>query len=114
MHSLVSLIAEQLPPDTSESSIVQLPYGPAAFGSILLIVGFLASIAYSAWRQGKDFVTPTRDFLAIMISLAFIYMIGYIILVKGKVPDGADILLGSLISAFAAIVALYFRSNGKE
>ena len=85
------------------------------FGSIagyLLIGGFLLSLAYTAWKQGDKFKVPTRDFLAIIIVLAFVIAIG--LAFTEQINEGRDILIGALIAAFSAIVAMYFKAGGED
>jgi hypothetical protein len=89
-----------------------MPTGTASIAALLLIVGFIGLVVYQAVRQGEGFRPPVRDFLAFMIVVSFVSTIAYMFV--GKVGEGADILIGALIAAFSAIVAVYFRGKGDE
>jgi nitrate reductase gamma subunit len=89
-----------------------LPTGPGAIAGMILIVGFIGLLVYQAVRQGSTFVVPTRDFIAFFIVMAFVATVAYMFV--GKPNEGADILVGALIAAFSAIVAMYFRGGKSE
>ena len=88
---------------------VVLPWGPVPTIVIAIIGGFLILHGYMAWRQGPDYVVPARDFIALLITVCFFAVVAYTFL--GKLNEGGDILLGALIAAFSAVVALYFRQT---
>jgi hypothetical protein len=95
-----------------EMALKPLPIGPAAIAGMILIVGFIMLLVYQAIRQGPAFRVPTRDFMAFLIVVAFISTIAYMFV--GKVSEGGDILVGALIAAFSAIVAMYFKGQKDE
>jgi hypothetical protein len=84
-----------------------LPFGPASIVALVLVVGFLGLMTYQAVRQGSAFRVPVRDFMALVIIGAFLGALGYMFV--GKVSEGGDIMIGALVAAFSAIIALYFR-----
>jgi hypothetical protein len=89
-----------------------LPLGPVTYIGALLATGFVGLIVYQAVRQGSSFQVPTRDFLAFFIIVGFMAVVAYMFV--GKPNEGADILIGALIAAFSAIVAMYFRGGKNE
>jgi hypothetical protein len=89
-----------------------LPYGPVALAGAFLVFGYVALIVFQAWRQGAAFVAPVRDFIALLIVVGFLSVVAYMFV--GKANEGADILVGALIAAFSAIVAMYFKVGGKD
>lgn len=91
---------------------IRLPYGPVALTLMAIIFGFLFLSGYAAWRQGPTFQVPARDFVAMLIVVGFFSTVAYTFL--GKLNEGGDILLGALIAAFSAVVALYFRQHDKD
>lgn len=88
---------------------VELPWGPVPTIAIAIIGGFLLLQVYSAWQQGPNYHVSARDFIAILIVVCFFATVAYTFL--GKLNEGGDILLGALIAAFSAVVALYFRQK---
>jgi hypothetical protein len=88
-----------------------LPFGPGALAEMVIIVGFILLMLYQAIRQGRDFQVPTRDFIAFFIVTAFIAVVGYMF--AGQANEGADILIGALVAAFSAIIAMYFGGRGR-
>jgi hypothetical protein len=89
-----------------------LPFGPGAVVLTLGLIGFVALVAYTAWRQGPAFVLPVRDYLAVLVIVMLLFAIA--VSMGGQNKEATDILLGALIAAFSAIVAFYFRNgNGK-
>jgi ABC-type Co2+ transport system permease subunit len=85
--------------------------GPGSIAIILIVVGFLGAVGYQAWKQGSGFTAPTRDFVAFAIVITFIVTIGYMML--DKITESMDILVGALIAAFSAVVAVYFNKENK-
>jgi hypothetical protein len=81
--------------------------GPVAISGLVLIGGYVLLVVFQAWRQGDQFVLPIRDILALIIVVGFLAVIAYTFV--GKASEGSDILIGTLISAFAAIVIFYFK-----
>ena len=91
---------------------VILPWGPVSAIVIGIVGGFIILHAWMAWQQGPNYVVPARDFIALLITVCFFAVVAYTFL--GKLNEGGDILLGALIAAFSAVVALYFRQHDKE
>jgi ABC-type transport system involved in cytochrome c biogenesis permease subunit len=89
------------------------PIGPVSLVALLLVVGFLVLLAYQAFRQGTSFRVPTSDFLAFFVVAAFAGTIVYMF-VGNKPNEGVDIMIGALIAAFSAIIAVYFKNKGEE
>ena len=89
---------------------VVLPWGPVSFIVTILVSGFVALEFYMVWKRGGDYRPPARDFIALLIIVCFFAVVAYTFL--GKLNEGGDILLGALIAAFSAVVALYFRQEG--
>lgn len=88
-----------------------LPFGPVSLAGAFLVAGYVALVCYQAWRQGDRFVAPARDFIAILIVIGFLSVVAYMFV---STPSAvADILIGALIAAFSAIVAMYFKVGGK-
>jgi predicted neutral ceramidase superfamily lipid hydrolase len=94
-----------------DTALKPLPYGPGSIAGLILIVGFVLAVAWQAWQQGTAFEVPTRDFLAFVIIISFVLVIAYMFV--GKTSEAADILIGALVAAFSAIVAMYFSRGGK-
>lgn len=88
---------------------VVLPWGPVPTIVIAIIGGFLVLQGYAAWQQGAAYQVSARDFIALLITVCFFAVVAYTFL--GKLNEGGDILLGALIAAFSAVVALYFRQK---
>ena len=91
---------------------VQLPWGPVGTMVFAILVGFIILHGWMAWQQGPNYVVPARDFIALLITVCFFAVVAYTFL--GKLNEGGDILLGALIAAFSAVVALYFRQRDGE
>lgn len=94
---------------------VQLPWGPVGTVVAAVVIGFLVLngvAAFLSWRRGEPYQAPARDFIALVICIGFFAVVAYTFL--GKLNEGGDILLGALIAAFSAVVALYFRQHDKE
>jgi peptidoglycan/LPS O-acetylase OafA/YrhL len=89
-----------------------LYFGPVTICAVLLIGGYVALLGYQAWMQGDDFRAPIRDILALVIVIAFMGVVAYLFV--GKPNEAADILIGALIAAFSAIVAMYFKIGGDK
>lgn len=85
--------------------------GPFAIMGLLLVAGFLGLLVYAAWRQGQGYRPPVRDFMAFAIVIGFFATMA--VAFYRPLGDAGDILLGALIAAFSAVVALYFRRNGE-
>jgi len=97
------------------SNPVQLPWGPVGTIVSAIVLGFLILTAFSAfiaWRRGEPYQAPARDFIALVICVGFFAVVAYTFL--GHLNEGGDILLGALIAAFSAVVALYFRQKNGE
>ena len=110
-----ALVALPFLPVDLNISPVQLPWGPVGFIVASIVGGFLILNgvgAVMAWRKGEHYQAPARDFIALVICVGFFAVVAYTFL--GKLNEGGDILLGALIAAFSAVVALYFRQNDKE
>jgi hypothetical protein len=95
-----------------EIALKPLPMGPLSIVGLVLVGGFVALMIYQALRQGSAFQVPTRDFMAFFIIVAFISATAYMFV--AKVSEGGDILIGALIAAFSAIVAMYFKTGKDE
>lgn len=91
---------------------VTLPWGPLATAGTAVIVGFLILNGYAAWQHGPGYQVPARDFIALLIVMGFFGISTYSFL--GSLHESGDILLGALIAAFSAVVALYFRQKDNE
>jgi hypothetical protein len=89
-----------------------LPFGPVAIAGACVVAGYVALVVYQAWRQGSAFQAPARDFIAILIVIGFLSTVAYMFVVTPNA--GADILIGALIAAFSAIVAMYFKGGGDK
>jgi hypothetical protein len=89
-----------------------LSFGPVTIAAIILIGGYVALLGYQAWMQGGDFRAPIRDILALVIVVSFMGVVAYMFV--GRANEAADILIGALIAAFSAIVAMYFKIGGGE
>jgi heme/copper-type cytochrome/quinol oxidase subunit 3 len=94
------------------SALKPLSFGPVTICAVLLIGGYVALLGYQAWLQGDAFRVPIRDILALVIVVAFMGVVAYMFV--GKANESADILIGALIAAFSAIVAMYFKIGGGE
>ena len=91
---------------------IVLPWGPVGIMVSAIVVGFVILTAFSAvmaWQRGEPYHAPARDFVALIIVIGFFAVVAYTFL--GKLEEGGDILLGALIAAFSAVVALYFRQE---
>ena len=94
---------------------IKLPWGPVGAIVTAVVVGFLVLngvAAFVAWQRGEPYQAPARDFIALVICIGFFAVVAYTFL--GKLNEGGDILLGALIAAFSAVVALYFRQHDKD
>lgn len=89
-----------------------LPWGPMTIIVTIIIAAFVLLTAYSAWVRKEKFEMPARDFVAMLIVILFGATVFYTF--YGKLNEGGDILLGALIAAFSAVVALYFRYDKGE
>jgi peptidoglycan/LPS O-acetylase OafA/YrhL len=97
---------------SDDYALKPLPFGPVAIAGACVIGGYVALVMYQAWRQGDAFRAPIRDFLAILIVIGFLSVVAYMFV---STPNAAaDILVGALIAAFSAIVAMYFKVGGKD
>jgi peptidoglycan/LPS O-acetylase OafA/YrhL len=92
-----------------EYAIKPLAFGPVTVIALVLVGGYVLMVGYQAWRQGADFQLPVRDILALLIVTGFLAVVAYMFV--SKVSEGADILIGALVAAFATIVAMYFRKG---
>lgn len=95
----------------SELPAQPLPWGPMTIIVTIIIVAFVILVGYSAWVKKEHFELPARDFVAMLIVILFGATVFYTF--YGKLNEGGDILLGALIAAFSAVVALYFRYGEK-
>lgn len=93
----------------NSTDTIAAPYGPVGVAALLLVVGFLAAIGFVAWRQGSAFQVPTRDILAVFIVLTFTGVMSLMFIFK--LEQTYDIMIGALIVAFSAVIALYFRKD---
>lgn len=94
---------------------IRLPWGPVGTVVAAVVIGFLVLngvAAFVTWSRGESYQAPARDFIALVICIGFFAVVAYTFL--GKLNEGGDILLGALIAAFSAVVALYFRQHDKE
>jgi Mn2+/Fe2+ NRAMP family transporter len=95
-----------------DTALKPLPFGPVAIAGACVVAGYVALVMYQAWRQGPAFRAPIRDFIAILIVIGFLCVVAYMFVVTPN--PSADILVGALIAAFSAIVAMYFKLGGKD
>jgi uncharacterized membrane protein affecting hemolysin expression len=87
-------------------------FGPLPVIALCLVLSFIIMVGYQAWRQGVNFQVPTKDILAMIIVVGFLSVVAYMFV--GTPNQAADILIGALVAAFSAIVAMYFHTNGKK
>jgi hypothetical protein len=97
---------------TDDTALKPLPFGPVAIAGACVVGGYVVLVMYQAWRQGEAFRAPARDFIAILIVIGFLSVVAYMFV---STPNAAtDILIGALIAAFSAIVAMYFKAGGDK
>jgi tryptophan-rich sensory protein len=90
-----------------DTALKPLPYGPVAWAGVFLVAGYVVLVMYQAWRQGDTFRAPTRDFIALLIVTGFLAVLAYTFISTPSAP--ADVLIGALLGAFSAIIAMYFK-----
>jgi uncharacterized BrkB/YihY/UPF0761 family membrane protein len=98
--------------DLVDVALKPLAFGPTTVAVLCLVAGYIALVMYQAWRQGDAFRAPIRDFLAVLIVIGFLSVVAYMFVATPN--PSADILVGALIAAFSAIVAMYFKVGGRD
>jgi hypothetical protein len=88
-----------------------LPFGPLTIGVLLVVLGFVCLTVYLAVWRGVSLDVLVRDYLAMTVVVSFVGVLAYVLF--AKTTEVVDILIGALIAAFSAVVAVYFNSNQK-
>jgi O-antigen/teichoic acid export membrane protein len=96
----------------NDYAIKPFAFGPITVIALCIVIGFLIMVGYQAWRQVVNFQIPIRDILALLIVIGFLSVVAYMFV--GTPNQGADILIGALVAAFSAIVAMYFHTSKKD